>query len=77
MTDKNKDITRRLHVLTQDNGDRKEKTALELFFEADQMLIDLFDLVEEAQEAYEDAKEVLFTEAGLLKGVKPVPQLKD
>lgn len=76
MTDKNKDILQKLHLLTQDNGDMKKKTPLEIFFEADEMLHSLYDLIEDAQDTYENAKEVLFVEAGILKGPRPVTQLK-
>ena len=76
MTQLPQDILRRLHMVTKKKKDQKEKTALELFYEADELVETLADLLEDAAEVYNDAKEVLFREAGLLKEPKPVDQLK-
>lgn len=76
MTDKSKEILTQLELVKKAHGDKKEKTALELFYEADQMLEKLGELIEDAEEVYNDAKDVLFAEAGLLKESETVPQLK-
>lgn len=70
------DFLHKLHAVTKKKEDQKEKNTLELFYEADELVETLSDLLEEAVEAYNDAKEILFREAGLLKGSKPMDQLK-
>lgn len=76
MKQTDQDFLHKLHAVTKKKEEEKEKTALELFYEADEIVETLAGLLEEAVEAYNDAKEVLFREAGLLKGPKPVDQLK-
>jgi len=76
MKQMNQDFLHRLHTVTKKKEEKKEKTALELFYEASEMIKTLIDLMDEAIEVYDDAKEVLFREEGLLKSSKPVDQLK-